>query len=280
MKKRKLALVMSGGGMRCVYGVGVLAALVEEYGLTEPDIVVASSGSVANTAYYLSGQYTSVIAAWLTLLADKKFISYGRWKIMDIDYLVDDGFKKQYPFDFKKLAHAKTLFFFAVTRVRDGKTIFMRLPRVKTVYECLRAATAVPFVYNKEVRIGKDSYIDGDFGSNTEDLIAKAAALGADDIIVVENNPSVKGSQRKRLILNTLYAEAKARGKTGIAAAMLRELGETGAVTLPKRARIVTLQPTKDIVAILEHRKSKLRSGFNQGYDDAVTSKELRKLLS
>lgn len=279
MKKRKLALVMSGGAMRCVYGVGVLSALVEEYGLTEPDIIVASSGSVANAAYYLSGQYTCVIAAWLDVIASKKFISYGRRKVVDIDYLVDEVFKKQFPFDFKALKRAKTAFVFATTRVKDGKTVYMKLPKDRKIYECLRAAKAVPFIYGKDVSIGKNLYFDGDFGSNTEDLVMKALELGATDLIIVENNPEVKNSRTKRVGLDTLYLESRVTGRQGAALAALRELEGTKALVFPKGVKSVWLEPEKPLF-LLERHKRYLRAGFNQGYDDAVNSKELRTLLT
>jgi len=271
---------MSGGGMRCVYGVGVLTALVEEYGFTEPDIIVAASGSVANAAYYLAGQYRSVILAWLAILGGTRFISYKRKKIMDIDYLVDDVFKKQNPFDFKALARSKTKFFLATTRVIDGKTVYMKLPKTKAIYERMRAAKAVPVIYGKEVRIGKTNYIDGDFGASTADLVEKAAKEGAAKIIVVENHPGLEESKTRRFVLKGLYYQEKFLRKKGLQNAMLREMRKTETKSTAG-VETALLAPSKPLpLKSLTRKKITLREGFNLGYADAVRSKELRTLLS
>lgn len=272
---------MSGGGMRCVYGVGVLTALVEEYGITEPDIIVAASGSVANAAYYLSGQYTAVISAWLAVLSGKRFISYRRRRIIDIDYLVDYGFKILSPMDFKTLRSKKTLFFLATTRVTDGKTVYMKLPKNKKVYECLRAAKAIPVIYGKEVCIRKSCYIDGDFGTSTEDLIAKALSLGAQDVVVVENNKEIQRRKVRRFVLGCLYFKDWMTGQHGAAVAIRRELKEPQPSILRKGTRLLRITPTKPLpVKLLERRKLHLRLGFNLGYADTAGNKKLKKLLA
>jgi predicted patatin/cPLA2 family phospholipase len=281
-KKRKLALVMSGGGMRCVYGAGVLAALTEEFKLTEPDLVVASSGSVANGAYYLSGQYRSLIAAWLDVLPSKRFICYsGRRRILDIDYLVDEVFKKQHPLDLKTLAKKKTRMFFATTRVKDGKTIFMKMPATKHAYECLRAAKAIPLAYGKSVKLGKSEYIDGDFGSSTDDLVAKAAAEGATDIIVIENHAHKDFDQWwERIAIRLLAAGAHWMHDDGIANAAIRELIMPGTKKIPDTVKLALVAPAgKMLVGVASRKKSALRATFIEGYDDAVNNPDLHAIL-
>jgi predicted patatin/cPLA2 family phospholipase len=280
-RKRKLALVMSGGGMKCVYGVGILTALVEEYGLTKPDIIVAASGSVPNAAYYLAGQYREVISVWLALLGSKKFISWERRKVIDIDYLVDDIFKKRHPLDLAALSRARTKFFFPVTRVEDGRTLFLTLPKTAAVYERLRAAAAIPFVYNKGVRIGKEIFTDGDIGSNLSDLINKALAEGAEDIIAVDHDPGLNKKRSRKILMHLLAAEEKAAGKSGEALAALRELNDAEVVVDASVTRILTLSPTKPLgVKVLTRNKLALRTAFNLGYADATNSTELAKLLT
>ncbi|MCX6800136.1 MAG: hypothetical protein NT091_03250 [Candidatus Falkowbacteria bacterium] len=52
---KKIAIVGSEGGMSCAYFVGVVLALVEKFNLTDPHIVIGSSGSTGTLAYYVSG---------------------------------------------------------------------------------------------------------------------------------------------------------------------------------------------------------------------------------
>lgn len=280
-KRRKLALVMPGGGMRCVYGAGAMTALVEEYGLTEPDIIIASSGGAGNVAYYLSGQYREIVAVWLSLIPSKHLISFRRRKILNIDYLVDEILKKKHPFDFKTFASARTLLLFAATRVRDGETTYLKVPRDEQVYEYLRATAAVPIVYGKRVTIGGDEYVDGDFGSDTEDLVQKAFALGAQDVIIIESSPSQFLSKEKRLVMKALRTIEKAEKNTGMVKAIDRELTKKPPIVAPKGRRVIYVTPSKNLHnGTLQNKKLKLRTVFNVGYADTRDNKELRELLA
>ena len=279
--KRKLAIVMSGGGMRCAYGVGVLTALVEEYSVTKPDILIAASGSAGGAAYYLSGQYRETISAWLSLLPSKRLISFRRRRVLDVDYLVDEIFKKRHPFDFEALAATKTLLIFAATRAKDGKTIYLKVPRDKRIYEYLRAAKAVPIVYGKRVVIGKSEYIDGDFGSDTEDLVEKAFSLGAQDVVVVENSPLEFLRKEKRMTMRALRTIERWEKNAGMLQAVKRELTEKVPMKAPKGCTLVRIAPLKDLrIGTLENKTLKLRTVFNVGYADARDNKGLQRLLT
>ena len=280
MKKDKLAIVVSGGGMKCAYGVGVLTALAEEFGYPKPSICIASSGGAGIAVYYLSGQYWQTVATFLSLLPQKLFISYRRKKILDVDYLVDELFKKRYPVDFKALKASGTRFLVAATRVTDGETVYLKIPSTKAAYERLRATKAVPFVYGREVRVGKQSYIDGDFGTNTEDLVRKAITEGAKRIVVIESNPLVDASRARKLILTGLYYKNKFSGNKGLSSAILREMQKTVPV-LKQSLQIVVISPSKSLsLSPLSRNKLALRKSFNLGYADASNNKELKKLLA
>lgn len=266
--------------MRCVYSVGVLTSLVEDYGVAEPDILIAVSGSAGGAVYYLSGQYRDTISTWLSMLPGNRFISFRRRKVLDIDYLVDEIFKKKYPLDFKTLASAKTQLLVAVTRVNDGKTLYLEPPRDERVYEYLRATKAVPVAYGKRVLIDGVEYVDGDFGADTEDLIQKALELGAEDIIVIESNPYASSKTERHLSMNAVRMIEELEGEDGMVQAAARELVKKSPVVPPTGCRIVSLAPSNEIhIPTTEHKKSTLRSVFNLGYADTANNEELRKLF-
>lgn len=276
--KRKLALVMSGGSMRCVYGAGVITALVEKYGETEPDIMVASSGSVMNGAYHLAGQYRSAIAVWLDVAPSSNFISFGRRKIIDLDSVVDE-LEQHYPLDLKTFAQRKTKFVVAATRVRDGKTIFLSMPRTKDIYARMRASAAVPVIYGKDVPVGKESYVDGDIGSKIQDLIAEAIRLGADDIIVVDNGLSNAHAQALwQFTFKALVAEERLRGRTGVLAACDREVAPR-TLTIPPRVHIVKFTAPPEIMPFTRNKRE-LRKAFDKGYDEVMQDTELLHLFA
>ncbi len=200
--------------------------------------------------------------------------------MLDVDYVVDEIFKKMHPFDFKKLASAKTLLLFAATRVKDGETVYLNPPRNEGIYEYLRAAKAIPVVYGKRVPINGEEYIDGDFGADTEDLARKALALGAKDVIVVENSPLEFLRREKHIVMNAIRIIEKLKKEKGMIRAVNRELVEKPPVVVPKGHRMVRIAPSKNFhVSTAEKSKLKVRTIFNVGYADARDNKELRELL-
>ncbi len=278
---RKLAIVMSGGGMRCAYGSGALLAIAEQYKLTEPDILIAASGSAGPSAYYLSGQAHLGALLWIRGATNPKFISFRRHRVLDIDYLIDDVFKKQYPLDFKKIRSKKTKWLLPVTRVRDGATVYLSPKRTQEVYEYLRAAKAIPVAYGKTVKIGNEEYIDGDFGSQTEDLARKALQEGAQDIILIESNPESFGRKAEHVIIRGSEIEQILLKKTGLAKAAARELERKKPLTAPQGVRLVVISPSKaSSVHVVTRKKLNLRTAFNLGYADARDNAELRELLT
>ena len=118
----KTAIIMSGGGMSCSYGVGALLALVEKFNFKKPAIAIAGSGSSGTMSYFVAEQYDSIRNIWTNLLSTKKFINPFRiTKIIDIDYLIDEVFKKQDALDEEKIYNSKITYLIPATNVDTGE---------------------------------------------------------------------------------------------------------------------------------------------------------------
>lgn len=123
--KNKIAIVMSGGGMSCSYGAGAIIALVEKYNFTNPDILIARSGSAGTGSYFVSKQYDSIKNIWQNLLYTRKFVNPLRMtKILDIDYLVDDIFGKQDVLDTESVYNSEISFLIPATNFVDGSVTY------------------------------------------------------------------------------------------------------------------------------------------------------------
>ena len=185
---KKIAIVTNGGGMNCSYSAGVLNALATEYNFTDPDILVGSSGSSGSLAYYISRQYSSMRTIWTNLLTSKKFISLGRLtSILNVDYLIDEVFKKQEPLAVDEINNSKTKLFIATTAYLSGETIFFSNDSTADVFEYLRASKAIPMAYNKKVNINGVDYVDGSLSALMSTGVEKAISEGATDIIVIKD---------------------------------------------------------------------------------------------
>lgn len=176
--------------MTCSFSVGVINALVREYGVTNPDLVIAASGSSGTMAYYIAGQFDSITNIWTNLLPSKKFINNLRfWKIIDIDYLIDEVFKKQDPLDIEKVNTSRIQFLIPATDVETGEVKYFSNRGGNDLFEAMRAAKAMPLAFNKKVRIQGRDYCDSPLASAVQTHIAKVIELGATRILVIENAP-------------------------------------------------------------------------------------------
>ncbi|TSC77694.1 MAG: putative esterase of the alpha-beta hydrolase superfamily [Parcubacteria group bacterium Gr01-1014_24] len=186
---KKIAIIGSEGGISCAYFVGVIFALVEKFNLTNPYIVIGSSGSTGTLAYYVAGQYASIKNIWENLLPSKKFISFWRLnKIMDIDYLIDDIFKKQDILDVGKIKLSKIKLLISATNIETGGLEYFSNQGGVDIFEALRASCATPITYNKSVKIDGHKYIDGAIGAPLSVNIEKAKQEGAEVVIAIDSS--------------------------------------------------------------------------------------------
>lgn len=184
---KKIAIVCSGGGMRCAYTGGVLVALAKELGLTSPDIIIGGSGGASSSLYYLTQQYENIENAAVNLLSSPKLISLLRLrKIVDVDYLIDVIYKKLIPLDLARLSLTKTTYYILVKNAENGKIRYYSNHAKEDVYEILRATTAAPIIYGQKIALGNSYYIDGSMFSVLSTMIDKAVELGAKKVLVID----------------------------------------------------------------------------------------------
>jgi predicted patatin/cPLA2 family phospholipase len=276
MKKQKMykrAIVGSGGGMTCIYSAGCISALVDKYQIINPDIVIGSSGSAGTLAYYVSKQYNSIRNIWLNLLSTRKFINHYRiWKIINIDYLIDEVFKKQDPLDINQIYNSPINFLIPLTNAKTGKLEHFSNKDCEDIFEILRATKAMPLVYGKEVKIGNSYYCDTYLSSNIKVNIEKAKKLGAGKIIVLDSS----------------YINPLAVNGLGLWVNTRSELFKKNYYTELKRAKNVNfgdevffLKPKSKLnTSILCNNRESLAETFNRGYQDTSKSRELKFFLS
>lgn len=263
----KLAIICTGGGMRCAYSGGALVALAKKLNITNPNIVIGISGGAGSLAYYLAGQYDAIETIWTELLANKAFISFRLKKpLLDIDYLIDTVFKTQAPLDIEKFQSSAADWQFPATDTAIQKRCrFFSKKDSLDIFEILRAAMAVPVVYGKSVPLERFNYRDGDFGLTVEDSIAKAQSLGATHIIIIESQLE---NFRVRLI-DTFFKKKLASDN------VCSEHKDT-----TKACRIIRIQNTSSPAGLLSHRKAKLRATFDKGYSDIENNSDLKNFPS
>jgi len=272
--KGMTAIVTSGGGMKCAYSAGALVTLAKELGITEPDIFVAASGSTGSMFYYLAHQYEDIEKAWTKYLPSPHFIRYAPFPAMKINYMVDTISKEYLPLNLEKLEATPTRYFVPVTDQDTGDTRFIGNELWFNPYEVMRAATAIPILYNGHVRLGSRSYLDGDFSTGVASLIKKAMDSGARRILLITNTdaPTQVGKWILRLYGTLL--------RPGLRTSLIEDLETDQSITWPEGIEVVHVSPTYPLPTLLYSReKRKAVESFNMGSNDLLAKRDEIKAL-
>lgn len=274
LMKGATAIITSGGGMKCAYSAGALVALARELKITSPDIFVAASGSTGSMFYYLTGQYGDIEKIWTKYLPSPQFIRYAPFPAMKINYMVDTVAKEYVPLDLEKLEQTHTRYFVPVTDQDSGETRFIGNELWFNPYEVVRAATAIPILYNGHVRLGSRSYLDGDFSTGVASLIKKAMDAGARRILLITNTdaPTQLGKWILRLYGTLL--------RPGLRTSLIEDLETDQSITWPEGLEVVHISPSYPLPTLLYSReKRKVLESFNMGRNDILAKCEEIKAL-
>lgn len=269
MKNEKVAIVTSGGGMKCAYSAGALVALARELKITDPDIFVAASGSVGSMFYFLAKQYDDIEKLWTRFLPSPQFIRYAPFPALNINYLVDTVAKRYLPLDLDAVEASATKFFVPVTDTKSGETTFIDNHLWMSPYEIARAATAIPLLYNGHVHLGGKSYLDGDFSAGMVDLIDAAIKGGATRILCITNSDAP--TKFGKAILRTYGALLR----PGLRKAMLRDMELGPTIVWPDGIEFTLVSPTSPLPTVLYSReRRKVVEAFTMGYEDLLAKRD------
>ena len=165
--KRKVGLVLGGGGGKGSYQVGVYKAL-KEYGLVKSikGISGASIGSLNMLLFYNKDVETAE-KVWMNLrrkdvLTTKSFKDY--LKLSNFSLLSREGmlniFKEH--INFELIGKSKMDLYVSVSNVTENKGEYFSLKNKTSdeIINIVSASSAIPYVF-EQVKIGNNKYVDG-----------------------------------------------------------------------------------------------------------------------
>lgn len=179
-KKRKLGIVLCGGGARGIAHVGVLRAL-EEYGIF-PDMVAGSSMGAIVGAMYAAGKSHKEMMDLIGQIRSHKIIRMGLpfGGLTDLTYL--KNMVKQNIENDSFEALQKPLYV-CVSNLNTGHYEFFNSGKLSSA---IIASSAIPLIF-KPVKINDQSYVDGGVLNN---LPVEAIRDLCDIVIGVNVNPN------------------------------------------------------------------------------------------
>jgi len=275
MREEKVAIITSGGGMKCAYGAGALVALTKKLGITEPDIFISASGSVGAMFYYLAKQYDHIEKIWLRYLPCAEVVRQFPPKLR-VDYIVDTIMRRELPLDERTFVKAKTKWFVPVTDLDTGRTEYISNNTWFDPYEVMRAAKAIPFLYGGAVRLGGHSFVDGDINMNMGDLIRKARKEGATKILVITNTNVLSGALKWFTRVYALFAGPMLRQL------VLNDIKRTHWDHLPSDVEILVIGPSYPLpIGLVSRSRREVAQSYQMGWDDILAKRvEIEKLFT
>lgn len=273
----KLAIIMSGGGMKSSYNVGVILALAKKYKITQPYLLICGSGSSGTGSYYLSKQYESIINIWTNLVSSKYFLNWKRfWKIIDIDYLVDVIFKREDPLKEELIYNSKTRYLIPALNINTGEIDYFDNKKDMDVFESMRAAKAMPIAFkiNPKIKINGSFYCDSLITAMAESHISKAISFGVDKILII-NNSSKQERGLNFFFFSLWIFFQKCKKKYYETEKKLLN------IKVPSNIKIFTINPKSKIkITGLNNNKFLLSQAIKQGYEETISNNELKLFLN
>ena len=202
--------------MRSIYSAGGAVALAQ-LGFSELfDEVYATSAGVMNASYFLSNQPLLGITIYYESCTTALFMNPLRlWKILDIDYLFDQVIKVDKPLDVEKIMSSPTSFFVALIDKETGDGRLIDTKKTATpLLDVLKAATAMPVLYNRSVPVDGRNCIDG--GLAIPFPLRQALSRGCTDVLVLLTRPANYRSKPPTRMSRRLFDLVCARGNAGL----------------------------------------------------------------
>lgn len=184
-------LIDVGGGMRDVYGCGVVDCFLDN-NITF-DLCIGVSAGSANMASFLAGQRERNLRFYTEYASRKEYMSFGNFlrkgSYFDLDYIYstlsdEDG---EDPIDYDALKANPCKMITVVTDAKTGKSVYLNKEEIlRNDLWIIKASCAVPAVC-RPYKHGLNEYFDG--GISDPIPVEKAFEMGCDKVVVIVPRP-------------------------------------------------------------------------------------------
>lgn len=274
MGKNKIGIIDVGGGMRDIYGAGVLDYCMEE-NITF-DLGIGVSAGSANLASFIARQKHRNLQFYTEYSFRKKYVSLWNFlrhrNMVDLDYVYStlsnaDG---ENPLDYPTLRDNPMDFIVVATEAETGRVHYFDKRAIsQDRYDIFKASSAIPF-FCRPYPIDGTLYYDGALSDPVP--VERALAEGCDNVILILTLPesTVRTPERDQKAVDhikeefpnaaTAFSLRYARYNAGVD--MVKALREEG------RALILSPDDTCGIDT-LKRDKEGMRKLYEKGLKDA-----------
>ena len=266
-----VSFVLEGGTFRTVFTMGVMDAFLDA-GVMMPYVSGVSAG-ITYAGSYITGQRGRNIRIIEKYRNDPRYVGWRNY-LTDHSYFglkfgYDTVTNKLMPFDWEALRKYKGQMVIGVTNVRTGEEEYLDGKQMDPTCKMLQATCAIPFMF-PAIKIDGKAYYDG--GIVQPITIRKAEEDGyRKHIIVRTREPGFVRTQEKS---NIFAAKVLRRRYPNLVEPILKRHEIYNAISehcdeLEQRGDAIVLRP-EYALASLEKDMSKLKAGYQMGYDQAM----------
>lgn len=180
-----------GGGLRAVYGTGVLDFCLDN-GIDFPYLIGVSAGS-GNIASYLAHQKGRSLKFYTDFAFRREYMSFQNFfksgSYIDLDYIYSDLSNEdgECPLDYDKMNENNAQFVIVSTSAESGEAVyFTKEDYGRNSYDAFKTSSCIPVV-NKAYPFGGKYYYDG--GLSDPIPVRKALSDGCDKVVICLTRP-------------------------------------------------------------------------------------------
>jgi predicted patatin/cPLA2 family phospholipase len=263
-------LVIEGGGLRGLYGAGVVDFFAQKK-LSFQTLIGVSMGA-CNLSNFISKQPWRNFAVPFRFIDDRRYLSYARWlcggDLFGMKFVFETVPLCIDIFDFETFSMRENRFFIVATECESGEAAYFdKFDTREDFAQILKASCSLPFAA-KKVSYGGKTFLDG--GISDPIPLHFAQKQGARKIVFILTQPknyrksAVKFALFARLfypaaLVKTLKNRHENYNKTVLEINELEEKGE-----------IFVIRPSVPLPAArVERDRKKLKATYEQGFLDA-----------
>ena len=272
----KFGIIDGGGGLRGIYGAGVLDRCMEEG--VRFDCCIGVSAGAANMSSYVAGQHGRNKPFYQDYSFRKEYMSVGnlvrRHSYLDLEYVYGalSNAGGENPLDYPAMVENPAELVIVAAEARTGNPVYFTKEDLRQDdYRPLMASCCIPVIDRPYVIEGVP-YYDGGLADPMP--LEKALAMGCDRVAVILTKPIAPeqtGSRDKKLakLLRHRYPAA-ARGLALRAERYNKTVRQALKLEQAGKACVLAPDSTEGMATLTKDRES-LEKMYRKGWQDAGT---------
>ena len=269
----KTGIVVEGGGMRGIYGAGVLDVLLEN-DIKVDGLIGVSAGAIHGCSF-VSGQKGRSIRYNLKYSRDPRYMSMRSLirtgDMFGIDFCYRELPETLDPFDNETFESSSTEYYVTCTDVETGQPVYHRCPSLRgDRIDWVRASASMPLA-SRIVELDGKKLLDGGVADSIPVMAFRKMGFKKDLVILTRPEGYRKKQNPMLPLIRRAYREYPEFVETAASRHLVynRELDEIS--RLEREGEILVIRPSRRIkISRTERRPERIEQMYRLGREDAM----------